>query len=209
MRKNCEPKVKFGGDVPDIFPLTMGIGSTGLEMRYPDKFKADLPSMLKCIDPKYAASLPADLFPDPDGPLNIKEMRIAPSKYVKIVVVIQGPFEFFGGVISLPNLEVYYANYSRHSLRISKQDCANESTQLAPSFTNSRYAFRLNCGFLARFFNEFQLLSSGHPNGAQFFWHTLNIPLSYCAGHTLITTFRKLKCLSSLNIRNYLFVDNR
>ena len=132
MQKNCDPKAKFGGEVPDIFPLTMGIGSTGLEIIYPDKFKADLPSMLKCIDPKYAASLPVDLFPNPDGLLNIKEMRIAPGKYVKIVVVIQGPFEFFGGVISLPNLEVYYANYSLHSLQISKKDCTNEGNQLAP-----------------------------------------------------------------------------
>ena len=116
MLKNCDPNVKFNDDVPDIFPMTIAIGSTGLNIKYPDKFKADLPSMLKCINPTYAASLPSDLFPDPNGILNIKEMHVAANKYVKIVVAIQGPFEFFGGKISLPELEVYYAKYSQQAL---------------------------------------------------------------------------------------------
>ena len=53
-----------------------------------------------------AAELPSQIFPKPDRPINIKEMTIAASRFVKITVVVNGPFEFLGGQISIADLEV-------------------------------------------------------------------------------------------------------
>ena len=106
MKKQCSASANIGTDVPDILPITIGITAGGLGFKYPEKFKADLPSMLKCLDSNIAAELPSQIFPRPDGPINIKEMTIASSRYVKIIVVINGPFEFLGGKIKINDLEI-------------------------------------------------------------------------------------------------------
>ena len=106
MKQQCSASANIGADVPDILPITIGITAGGLGFKYPEKFKADLPSMLRCLDSNIAAELPSQLFPKPDGPINIKEMTIASRRYVKITVVINGPFEFLGGKISISDLEI-------------------------------------------------------------------------------------------------------
>ena len=106
MKKNCDAAANIAEEVPEILPITIKISAGGLGFNYPEKFKSDLPSMLKCLDPQIAAELPSQIFPKPDGPINIKEMTIAASRFVKITVVVNGPFEFLGGQISIADLEV-------------------------------------------------------------------------------------------------------
>lgn len=106
MKKNCNSAANIAEEVPDILPITIKISAGGLAFNYPEKFKSDLPSLLKCLDPQIAAELPSQIFPKPDGPINIKEMTIAPSRFVKITVVVNGPFEFLGGQISIADLEL-------------------------------------------------------------------------------------------------------
>ena len=106
MKKECDGGANFGADVPEILPITISITAGGLGFKYPDKFKADLPSMLKCLDSNIAAELPSQLFPRPNGPINIKEFTVAWNKYVKITIVLNGPFEFLGGKIKIADLEV-------------------------------------------------------------------------------------------------------
>lgn len=106
MKSKCSASANIGVDVPEILPITIGITAAGLGFKYPDKFKSDLPSMLKCLDSNIAAELPSQLFPKPDGPINIKEMTIASRRYVKITIVLNGPFEFLGGKIKLADLEL-------------------------------------------------------------------------------------------------------
>ena len=106
MKKQCSASANIASDVPEILPITISIKAGGLGFKYPEKFKADLPSMLKCLDSNIAAELPSQLFPKPDGPINIKEMTIASRRYVKITIVLNGPFEFLGGKIKVSDLEV-------------------------------------------------------------------------------------------------------
>ena len=106
MKKQCSASAKIASDVPEILPITIRIKAGGLSFEYPEKFKADLPSMLKCLDSNIAAELPSQLFPTPDGPINIKEMTIAARSHVKITIVLNGPFEFLGGKIKVKDLEV-------------------------------------------------------------------------------------------------------
>ena len=65
-----------------------------------------MPSMLKCLDSNIDSVLPSQLFPKPDVPINIKEMTISSNTYVKIVIVLNGPFEFLGGKIKVDDLQV-------------------------------------------------------------------------------------------------------
>ena len=106
VKKECSASANITSDVPDVFPITISIKAGGIGFKYPEKFKADLPSMLKCLDSNIAAELPSQLFPKPDGPINIKEMTIAARRYVKITIVLNGPFEFLGGKIKINDLEV-------------------------------------------------------------------------------------------------------
>ena len=92
--------------MPNILPITIKITGGGLKFKYPEKFKADLPSMLKCLDSNIAAELPSQLFPKPDGPINIKEMTVAAGKFAKITVVLNGPFVFLGGKLNVSDLEI-------------------------------------------------------------------------------------------------------
>ena len=106
MKKQCSASANIASDVPEILPITIRIKAGGLSFKYPKKFKADLPSMLKCLDSNIAAELPSQLFPKPDGPINIKEMTIASRRYVKITVVLNGPFVFLGGKLNVSDLEI-------------------------------------------------------------------------------------------------------
>ena len=106
MKTKCSASAKISVDIPDILPITIRIKAGGLSFKYPEKFEADMPSMLKCLDSNIAAELPSQLFPKPDGPINIKEMTIAARKFVKITIVLNGPFEFLGGKIKVNDLEV-------------------------------------------------------------------------------------------------------
>ena len=106
IKQQCSASANFGADVPEILPITLSITASGLGFKYPEKFKADLPSLLKCLDPNIAAELPSQLFPKPDGPIDIKEMTVGERDYAKITVAINGPFEFLGGKITVNDLEV-------------------------------------------------------------------------------------------------------
>eukprot|EP00794_Sanderia_malayensis_P016803 gene16803-18499_t len=107
MKTQCKASTaQFSEDVPEILPITIKITAGGLAFSYPDKFKSDLPSMLKCLDPQIAAELPSQLFPRPDGLINIKEFTFAESRYMKLTVVLQGPFEFIGGKIKVADIEL-------------------------------------------------------------------------------------------------------
>ena len=106
MKSKCSASANIGVEVPNILPITIRITAGGLGFKYPDKFKADLPSMLKCLDSNIAAELPSQLFPRPDLPINIKELTIASRRYVKITIVLNGPFEFLGGKIKVSDLEL-------------------------------------------------------------------------------------------------------
>ena len=107
MVENCKaPNAKVSAEMPDILPITITITAGGLKFKYPDKFKSDLPSMMKCLDPQLAAELPSQLFPRPDGLINIKEFTAAAGRYFKLTVVLQGPFEFLGGRIRLEDIEL-------------------------------------------------------------------------------------------------------
>ena len=106
MKTKCSASANIAADVPDILPITISIKAGGLSFNYPEKFKADMPSMLKCLDSNIAAELPSQLFPKPDGPINIKEMTIASNRYVKITIVLNGPFVFLGGKIKVNDLEI-------------------------------------------------------------------------------------------------------
>ena len=106
MKKKCSASANIASDVPDILPITISINPEGIGFKYPERFKADLPSMLKCLDSNIAAELPSQLFPTPDTPINIKELTIATRRYVKVTIVLHGPFEYLGGKITLSDLEV-------------------------------------------------------------------------------------------------------
>ncbi len=106
MQKDCAPDVEFSKDIPDILPFTIKITAGGLSFSYPEKFKSDLPSMLKCMDPQIAAELPSQLFPKPNGLINIKEFTAVAGKYMKLTITLQGPFEFLGGKISIADIDL-------------------------------------------------------------------------------------------------------
>ena len=106
IKQQCSASATISVEVPKILPITISITAGGLGFKYPEKFKADLPSMLKCLDSNIAAELPSQLFPKPDSPINIKEMTVAAGKFAKITVVLNGPFVFLGGKLKISDLEI-------------------------------------------------------------------------------------------------------
>ena len=106
MKNNCSVAAKIEGKIPKFLPLTISITAGGLGFDFPEQFKADLPSMLKCLDPQIAAELPVQIFKKPDGPINIKEITFGGKNYAKITVTVHGPHEFLGGKISIADLDL-------------------------------------------------------------------------------------------------------
>ncbi len=125
MEQSCSASAKLPVDLPEILPFTIKITAGGLSFSFPDKFKSDLPSMLKCLDKQISAELPSQLFPKPDGLINIKEFTVAYGQYMKLTVTLQGPFHFLGGKLNLSDIDV----------SVSKKAGQNESWQFSGSTT--------------------------------------------------------------------------
>ena len=105
MKRGCKIDLPES-DIPDILPVTIEIKPGGLNFKFPDEFKSNMQKFLKCLDPQIKAELPSQLFPRPDGLINIKEMTIGQGRYFKMTIVLQGPFKFLGGKIQVADLEV-------------------------------------------------------------------------------------------------------
>ena len=103
--KECAPDVQFGAEVPDIFPLNIAVANTGLRFTYPDKFKTDLPSLLKCADPMIAATLPNQIFPKTNMPFDVQECTLS-RDFKRFQIVLKGPYKIVGDAIKLGDIKL-------------------------------------------------------------------------------------------------------